>query len=139
MQQTLSIIKPDAIEKNVIGKILARFEENGLKIIAAKMLHLTEEKAKKFYMVHKEKPFYMDLVKFMTSGPVLVLALQGKEAVKKCREIMGATNFKDAKEGTIRKDFASSIERNAVHGSDSLENAKIEVSFFFNNNEIFPR
>jgi len=139
MEQTLSIIKPDAIEKNIIGKIFERFEENNLKIIAAKMVHLTKDQAQKFYLVHKDKPFYNDLVTFMTSGPILVSVLYGKNAVEKNRDIMGATNFVNAKEGTIRKDFASSIERNAVHGSDSLDNAKIEVSFFFKKNEIFPR
>lgn len=139
MQQTLSIIKPDAIEKNVIGKILARFEENNLKIIAAKMVHLTKERAQKFYLIHKEKPFYNDLVEFMTSGPILVSVLYGEDAVSKNRKIMGATNLENADKGTIRKDFATNIEKNAVHGSDSLENAKIEVSFFFNEDEIFLR
>jgi len=139
MEQTLSIIKPDAIEKNVIGKIFEYFEKNNLKIIAAKMLHLTKDQAQKFYLVHKDKPVYDSLVDFMTSGPILVSVLSGENAVTKNREIMGATDFKKAKEGTIRKAFASSIEKNAVHGSDSLENAKIEVSFFFKENEIFPR
>jgi len=139
MQQTLSIIKPDAIEKNVIGKILNRFEENNLKIIAAKMLHLTKERAQKFYAVHKDKPFYNDLVEFMTSGPVLVSVLYGKDAVQKNRKIMGATDLKKADMGTIRKDFATNIEKNAVHGSDSIENAKIEISFFFTEKEIFVR
>ncbi|OGN59312.1 MAG: nucleoside-diphosphate kinase [Chlamydiae bacterium RIFCSPHIGHO2_12_FULL_27_8] len=139
MLRTLSIIKPDAVEKNVIGKILSRFEENNLKIVACKMVHLTEDRAKKFYMVHKERPFYMDLIKFMTSGPILVSVLEGDDAVAKNRKIMGATDFKKADSGTIRKDFATSIEKNAVHGSDSLDNAKIEIDFFFKNNEIFKR
>lgn len=139
MEQTLSIIKPDAIEKNVIGKILTKFEENDLKIVAAKMIFLSKEQAQKFYMIHKERPFYNDLVKFMTSGPILVSVLQGVDAVMKNRTIMGATNPSDADAGTIRKEFATDIEKNAVHGSDSLENAKIEVSFFFSDNEIFPR
>ncbi|NGX52494.1 MAG: Nucleoside diphosphate kinase [Candidatus Anoxychlamydiales bacterium] len=139
MEQTLSIIKPDAIEKNVIGKIFNHFEKNNLKIIAAKMFHLTKDQAQKFYLVHKEKPFYNDLVDFMTSGPILVSVLSGENAVKQNRDIMGATNFVNAKEGTIRKEFASSIERNAVHGSDSLDNAKIEIEFFFKENEVFPR
>lgn len=139
MEQTLSIIKPDAIEKNLIGKILQRFEDHNLKIIATKMTLLSKEDAKSFYMVHKDKKFYMDLVNFMTSGPILVYVLSGKDAVSKTRKIMGATNFKEAEVGTIRRDFAESIERNAVHGSDSLDNAKNEISFFFDANEIFPR
>ncbi|NGX63207.1 MAG: Nucleoside diphosphate kinase [Candidatus Anoxychlamydiales bacterium] len=139
MQQTLSIIKPDAIEKNLIGKILSRFEENNLKVIAAKMLHLTKEKAQKFYEVHKDKPFYNDLVESITSGPVLVSILYGEDAIQKNRKIMGATDPQKADKGTIRKDFATNIDRNAVHGSDSVENAKIEVSFFFKENEIFIR
>lgn len=139
MQQTLSIIKPDVVEKNVIGKIFEHFEKNNLKIIAAKMLHLTKEQAQKFYLVHKDKPFYDSLVEFMTSGPILVYVLYGEDAVVKTRQIMGATNPENAEEGTIRKEFASSIEKNAVHGSDSLENAKIEVSFFFDEKSIFPR
>jgi len=139
MQQTLSIIKPDAVEKNVIGKILAKFEKNNLKIVAAKMIHLDKKTAESFYAIHKSKPFYNDLVNFMISGPVLVFVLEGNDAVLNCRNIMGATNFKDAKEGTIRKEFAESIERNAVHGSDSLENAKNEIKFFFKENEIFSR
>ena len=139
MEQTLSIIKPDAREKNVIGKILARFEEKSLKIVAAKMVHLTKEEAEKFYLVHKEKPFYSDLVTFMTSGPILASVLQGEDAIQKNRTIMGATNLANADAGTIRKDFATNIEKNAVHGSDSAENAKIEISFFFTDKEIFPR
>lgn len=139
MEQTLSIIKPDAIAKNVIGKILKRFEKNNLKIIATKMLHLTKDQAQKFYFIHKDKPFYNSLVEFMTSGPILVSVLSGENAVQKNREIMGATDPANAKEKTIRKDFATDVERNAVHGSDSLENAEIEIKFFFNEDEIFPR
>ena len=139
MEQTLSIIKPDAVSKNVIGKILERFEKNNLKIIAAKMLHLSEEQAKNFYFIHKDKPFYKDLVEFMTSGPILVYVLSGKDAVASARKIMGATNPEKAEIGTIRKDFATNVEKNAVHGSDSLENAKKEISFFFNEKEIFSR
>ncbi|NGX28587.1 MAG: Nucleoside diphosphate kinase [Candidatus Anoxychlamydiales bacterium] len=139
MQQTLSIIKPDAIEKNVIGEILKHFEKNNLKIVAAKMLHLTKERAEKFYLIHKDKPFYNDLVDFMTSGSILVSVLYGEDAVKKNRDIMGATNPEQADKGTIRKDFATNIEKNAVHGSDSLENAKIEIAFFFKEDEIFIR
>lgn len=130
-ERTLSIIKPDAVKKNHIGEIIARFEKNGLHIVAAQMLQLSETQAKKFYEIHKERPFYNDLVNFMISGPVMVMVLEGENAVLKNREIMGATNPKDAAPGTIRKDFASSIDENAVHGSDSLENAGIEIEFFF--------
>ena len=130
-QQTLSIVKPDAVENNHIGEILARFEKAGLKIVAAKMLQLTKAQAEEFYAIHKARPFYADLVKFMISGPVFVSVLEGDDAVVKNRNIMGATNPKDAAPGTIRKDFAESIDRNAVHGSDSLENAKNEIAFFF--------
>ncbi len=135
-EQTLSIIKPDAVAKNQIGEILARFEKAGLKIAAAKMIHLTLEQAKAFYAVHAARPFYMDLVTFMIEGPVLITVLEGPNAVAKNREIMGATNPKDAAPGTIRKDFAESIDRNVVHGSDSLENAKNEIAFFFKPSEI---
>ncbi len=131
VERTLSIIKPDGVKKNVIGKILSRFEDAGLKIVAAKMLQLDENLAGSFYEVHKERPFYKDLVSFMTSGPVLVSVLEGVNAVQLNRDIMGATNPKEAKPGTIRADFAESIDANTVHGSDSLENAKIEVNFFF--------
>ena len=130
-EQTLSIIKPDAVAKNVIGKIYSRFEENGLKIVQAKMAHLSKEEAEGFYAVHKERPFFNDLVTFMTSGPVMIQALEGYNAVLKNRELMGATNPKEAAPGTIRADFAESIDANAVHGSDSLENAKIEIEYFF--------
>lgn len=139
MEKTLSIIKPDAVKKNQIGNIIARFEKAGLKVVAAKMLHLNKEKAEGFYAVHKGKPFFNDLVKFMTSGPILVQVLEGDKAIERNREIMGATNPANAKEGTIRKDFAENIERNAVHGSDSPETAKTEIAYFFTNSEIFSR
>ncbi len=139
MEQTLSIIKPDAVENKNIGNIIARFEKAGLTPVAMKMVHLSEAQAKAFYAVHAERPFYMDLVNFMIEGPVVIMVLEGKNAVAKNREIMGATNPKDAAPGTIRKDLAESIERNAVHGSDSLENAKKEVAFFFSPKEIFTR
>lgn len=138
-ERTLSIIKPDAVGKNHIGDIIAKFEKSGLKIVAAKMIHLDEQHAKEFYAVHKERPFYMSLVNFMMTGPVVVLVLEGENAVLKNREIMGATDPSKAEEGTIRKHFASSIEENAVHGSDSAENAATEIKFFFKENEIYPR
>ncbi|MBF5038851.1 nucleoside-diphosphate kinase [Methylophilus glucosoxydans] len=131
LERTLSIIKPDAVAKNVIGQIYTRFENAGLKIVAAKMTHLTQAEAEGFYAVHKERPFFNDLVKFMISGPVMIQALEGENAVLKNRELMGATNPKDAAPGTIRADFAESIDANAVHGSDSLENAAIEIKYFF--------
>ena len=131
MEQTLSIIKPDAVAKNVIGEIYTRFEKANLKIVKAMMVHLTKEEAEGFYAVHKERPFFNDLVTFMTSGPVMIQALEGDNAVLKNRELMGATNPKEANAGTIRADFADSINANAVHGSDSLENAKIEIEYFF--------
>ena len=136
IQQTLSIIKPDATKKNIIGKILSKLESSGLKIIAQKKIQLTEYQAKEFYKVHKEKPFYDDLVKFMISGPVVVQVLEGDDAVAKNRNVMGATNPADAKDGTIRKEFAESLEANSVHGSDSIKNANIEISFFFSQIEI---
>ena len=139
VERTLSIIKTDAVAKNVIGKIYSRFESNGLKIVAAKMKHLSREEAEGFYAVHKERPFFAELVKFMTSGPVMVQVLEGENAVAKNRELMGATNPKEAAPGTIRADFASSIDANAVHGSDSLANAAIEVAYFFGEQEICPR
>lgn len=139
MQQTLSIIKPDAVGGNHIGEIYARFEEAGLKIVAAKMMQLDDERAGGFYAEHRERPFFNDLVKFMTSGPVLVSVLEGENAVARHREIMGATNPKDALDGTIRKDFAKSIDENAVHGSDSEESAKREIAYFFSNDEICKR
>lgn len=139
IERTLSIIKPDAVAKNVIGKINARFEDSGLKIVASRMLHLSKEQAEAFYEIHKERPFFKDLVSFMISGPVLVQVLEGENAVVRNREVMGATNPKDAAPGTIRKDFAASIDENAVHGSDSLDNAKNEVAFFFKPTEICER
>ncbi|EAI1401359.1 TPA: nucleoside-diphosphate kinase [Campylobacter coli] len=136
MEKTLSIIKPDAVKKGVIGKILDRFESNGLRIAAMKKVQLNKEQAEAFYAVHKERPFFKDLVEFMISGPVVVSVLEGEGAVLKNRDLMGATNPKEAQPGTIRADFAESIDANAVHGSDSLENAKIEIEFFFKSNEI---
>ena len=138
IERTLSIVKPDAVGKNVIGKIYSRFEDNGLKIVAAKMKHLSRREAEGFYAVHKERPFFGELVEFMTSGPVMVQVLEGENAVAKNRELMGATNPKEAAAGTIRADFAQSIDANAVHGSDSLENAKIEIAYFFSATEICP-
>src|SRR3990167_3728265 len=136
-ERTLSIIKPDAVRNNHIGVILDRFEKGGLEIIGAKMTRLSLEEAQNFYAIHKSRPFYNDLVSFMTSGPVFISVLEGENAVKKNRELMGATNPKEALPCTIRADFATSIEANAVHGSDSLENAKTEISFFFKENELF--
>lgn len=138
-QRTLSIIKPDAISKNLIGKIIERFESKGLKIVAARMEHLSTEKAEQFYAVHKERPFFKDLVGLMTSGPALVMVLEGEDAIAKNREIMGATNPKEAAPGTIRRDFAETIDENRVHGSDSPETAKTEIAFFFKDGEICPR
>lgn len=138
-ERTLSIIKPDAVGKNHIGDIISRFEKAGLKIVAAKMTHLPEAQAQGFYAVHKERPFFKDLVSFMTTGPVLVMVLEGENAIVKNRDIMGATDPKKAAPGTIRADFASSIDENAVHGSDSAENAKIEIDFFFKPEEVCAR
>ena len=137
MEQTLSIIKPDAVAKNVIGKIIDRFESNGLRIAAAKRLQLSRLDAEQFYAVHKDRPFFRDLVDFMVSGPVVVMVLEGENAVLKNRDLMGATDPKKADKGTIRADFAESIDANAVHGSDSLENARIEIAFFFSRREIY--
>lgn len=136
VESTLSIIKPDAVAKNVIGKIVDRFESNGLRIAAMKKVQLSEMDAKAFYAVHASRPFYGELVKFMISGPVVVMVLEGENAVAKNRDLMGATNPKEALKGTIRADFAESIDANAVHGSDSLENAKNEIAFFFATREI---
>jgi len=136
IESTLSIIKPDAVERNLIGKINTKFESAGLKIVASKMLQLSEKNAQDFYAVHNQRPFFKDLVKFMTSGPVLIQVLKGENAVAKNRDIMGATNPSNAEAGTIRKEFALSIEANSVHGSDSLENAKNEIAFFFAQTEI---
>ncbi len=131
VERTLSIIKPDAVAKNVIGKIYSRFEKAGLQIVAAKMAQLTQEEAEGFYAVHKERPFFNDLVSFMTSGPVMIQALEGENAVAMNRDLMGATNPKEAAEGTIRADFAESIDANAVHGSDAAETAAQEIAYFF--------
>ena len=139
VERTLSIIKPDAVAKNVIGKINSKFEDAGLSIIAAKMAQLTKEQAEGFYDIHRARPFFNDLVAFMISGPVLIQVLEGENAVLKNRDIMGATNPKDAAPGTIRKEFAESIDANAVHGSDSLDNAKIEIAFFFKPQDICAR
>ncbi len=136
MEQTLSIIKPDAVAKGVIGKIFDRFESNGLRIAATKKLQLSRIEAKNFYAVHKERPFFNDLVDFMISGPVVVSVLEGENAMQKNRDLMGATNPKEAKAGTIRADFAENIDANAVHGSDSLENADTEIAFFFASKDI---
>ncbi len=139
MGRTLSIIKPDAVAKNVIGEIYSRFESAGFKIVAAKMLHLDEIIAGGFYAIHKERPFFNDLISFMTSGPVMVQVLECENAVDKHREIMGATNPKEAASGTIRADFAESLDENAVHGSDSIENAAIEIAYFFGEDGVCPR
>jgi len=136
MEQTLSIIKPDAVKKGVIGKIIDRFESNGLRVAAMKKMQLSDAVAGEFYEVHKERPFFGELVEFMTSGPVVVMVLEGENAVAKNRELMGATNPKEAEPGTIRADFAESIDANAVHGSDSLENADREIKFFFSKIEV---
>lgn len=139
IERTISIVKPDAVAKNIIGQIYSRFEQNGLRVVAAKMKHLSVREAQDFYAVHKERPFYADLVAFMTSGPVMIQVLEGKNAVAKNRELMGATDPANAAPGTIRADFAESLSINAVHGSDSLENAAIEIAYFFSQSEICPR
>jgi len=139
IERTLSIIKPDAIAKNLIGQIYTRFEKGGLQIIAAKMLHLSRPQAEGFYAVHRERPFFKDLVDFMTSGPVMVQVLEGEQAITVNRELMGATNPKNAAAGTIRADFADNVEENAVHGSDGPETAKTEIDYFFDVSEICPR
>ena len=139
LERTLSIIKPDAVAKNSIGKILDRFEEAGLCIVAARMMHLSRRQAEGFYAVHRERPFFADLVKFMTSGPVLVQVLEGENAIARNREIMGATDPKKAEKGTIRADFASNIEENAVHGSDAAETAAQEIAYFFSSLDLCPR
>ena len=139
VERTLSIIKPDGVEKNLIGEIYSRFEKAGLQIIAARMMHLSQEQAEGFYAVHKERPFYQDLVKYMRSGPVIVQVLEGENAIDRHREIMGATNPDDADPGTIRKDFAASIEENVVHGSDGPDTAAVEIDFFFAHDDICPR
>ena len=139
VERTISIIKPDAVGKDVIGQIYARFEKAGLHVVAAKMLHLTREQAGEFYAVHKERPFYGELVEYMTSGPIMVQVLEGENAVAKNREVMGATNPKEAAAGTIRADFANDITENAVHGSDAVETARDEIAFFFKPEELCPR
>ena len=139
IERTLSIIKPDAVGKNVIGKIISRFEENNLYLVAGKLVHLSDEMASGFYAEHKGKPFFNDLKKFMTSGPVFVQVLEGENAVQKNRDLMGSTNPKEAAPGTIRADFANSIDANAVHGSDSVESAKREIEYFFNTEEILNK
>lgn len=131
IERTFSIVKPDAVAKNLIGKIYARFEDAGLKIVASRMLHLSREQAGEFYAVHKERPFYNDLIDFMTSGPVMVQVLEGENAISRNREIMGATNPQEAAPGTIRADFAETVDENAVHGSDGPDTAKVEIEFFF--------
>lgn len=139
VERTLSIIKPEAVARNIIGEIYKRFEQAGLRIVAARMMHLTEDQAKHFYEVHKERPFYNDLVSYMQSGPVMVQVLEGENAIGRNREIMGATNPAEAAEGTIRADFAESVEENAVHGSDGADTARTEIAFFFSDDEICPR
>ena len=139
IERTFSIVKPDAVAKNVIGEIYSRFEKGGLRIVASKMLHMTREQAQGFYAVHKERPFYDDLVAFMTSGPVMVQVLEGENAILRNRELMGATNPKEAAPGTIRADFATDVEENAVHGSDAPETAAQEIAHFFTDAELCPR
>lgn len=139
VERTLSIVKPDAVAKNIIGEIYSRFEKAGLRIIAARMLHLSREQAEAFYAVHRERPFFGELVAFMTSGPIMVQVLEGEDAIARNREVMGATNPKDAAPGTIRADFAEEVTENAVHGSDGPETATQEIRFFFNAGEICER
>lgn len=139
VEQTLSIIKPDGVQKNLIGETVSRFENAGLEVVAARMMHLSKEQAQEFYAVHKERPFFDDLIKYMTSGPVFVQALQGDDAVARNREIMGATDPSDADPGTIRADHAASIEENVVHGSDAAETAAAEIAFFFADDGVCPR
>lgn len=139
VERTLSIIKPDAVAKNVIGKIYSRFETNGLKIIASRMKHLSRQEAEGFYAVHRERPFFKDLVDFMVSGPVMIQVLEGESAIAKNRELMGATDPKKAEKGTIRADFAESIDANAVHGSDGPDTAKVEIAYFFPSMEVYNR
>jgi nucleoside-diphosphate kinase len=136
IQRTLSIIKPDGVKKNIIGEIIKRFENAGIKIVGMKMLEMTKRQAKGFYAVHKDRPFYDSLTDFMSSGPVVVMVLEGDDVIAKNRKIMGATNYKEAEEGTIRKDFATDIEKNVVHGSDAPDTAKFEIGYFFNSFEI---
>ncbi|WP_413908625.1 nucleoside-diphosphate kinase [Desulfobacula sp.] len=139
MERTLSIIKPDGVGKNVIGEVIKRFETDGIKIAAMKMIHLTKTQAQGFYAVHKERPFFDSLTDFMTSGPIVVIVLEGKDVIARNRKLMGATNFEEAEEGTIRKDYATNIEKNVVHGSDAPETAAFEIGYFFNALEIQNR
>ena len=139
VEHTLSIVKPDAVGKNLIGEIYKRFEDAGLQIVAAKMMHLTREQAEEFYAVHRERPFFSALVEFMTTGPIMVQVLEGENAIERNRDVMGATNPAEAAAGTIRADFAQTIDENAVHGSDAPETARNEIAFFFNDDEICPR
>lgn len=139
LERTLSIVKPDGVQKNLIGEVYRRFEQAGLKIIAARMMQLSQAQAEGFYAVHRERPFFKDLVRYMSSGPVIVQVLEGENAVAKNRELMGATDPKKADKGTIRADLASSIEENVVHGSDSADNAKIEIAYFFAASDLCPR
>jgi nucleoside-diphosphate kinase len=139
VQRTLSIIKPDAVAKNIIGKIYSRFETNGLKVIAARMAHLSRQEAEGFYAVHRARPFFKDLVEFMISGPVMIQVLEGEEAIQKNRDLMGATDPKKAEKGTIRADFADSIDANAVHGSDAPETAAVEIAYFFPASQVYTR
>ena len=139
LERTISIIKPDAVAKNVIGQIYTRFEQAGLKVIAAKLKQLSRQEAEGFYAVHRERPFFNALVEFMASGPVMIQVLEGENAVSKNRELMGATNPANAAPGTIRRDFATSIDQNTVHGSDSLENAAIEIAYFFPQTDVYAR
>jgi nucleoside-diphosphate kinase len=139
VERTLSIVKPDAVAKNVIGQIYSRFEQTGLNIVAARMLYLSQVQAEGFYSVHRERPFFRDLVKFMTSGPIMVQVLEGEDAIARNRELMGATDPRKAKKGTIRADFAESIDANAVHGSDGPETARTEIAYFFPSSEIYSR
>lgn len=136
MERTLSLIKPDGVSKSLIGEVTKRFQDNGIKIVAMKMLHLNQKQAEGFYAVHKERPFFKSLTEFMTSGPIVAMVLEGDGVIEKNRKLMGATNFKDAAEGTIRKDFATTIEQNVVHGSDAPETAAFEIGYFFNAFEI---
>lgn len=137
MQRSLSIVKPDGVNKNLIGEVIRRFEKTGIRVIALKMMHITKKQAEGFYAVHRQRPFFDSLTTFMCSGPIVPMVLEGNDAIKKVRDIMGATNPKDAAPGTIRKDFADSIESNIVHGSDSPDTAAFEISYFFNATEIF--
>lgn len=137
METTLSIVKPDGVEKNVIGEVIKRYEINDLEVIALKLIHMSKKQAEGFYIVHKDRPFYSSLTDFMSSGPCVVMVLKGENAISRVREIMGATNPMEAAEGTIRKDFATDIEQNTVHGSDSQESANFEINYFFNSLEIF--